>query len=198
MYNGRRTPWKSVARPRRVEMMQEILAVLSNASNSVRAFGVAVNKQAIAPNDPVTYAFEEICNRFNLYLTRRFQSSGGRDSNRQKGLVVMDESRYEQPLQVLAREFRINGTRWGQLRNMAEIPLFVNSRASRLVQLADLVAYALWRQYEHQDGRFFQPIISRFDSAGGVIHGLVHYRQSSQECHCPACISRAARPSNSG
>jgi len=191
MYQGRDNPWHSVPRQHREKFMQQILSVLSNASQSVRAFGVAVEKQAIAPDDPVTYAFEEICNRFNLYLARRFMSRGGREEDKQRGLVVMDESHYEQPLQALARSFRVTGTRWGQLRNMAEVPLFVDSRASRLVQLADLIAFALWRRYEHEDGRFFNPIVQRFDADGGVIHGLVHRRDRSKPCYCPACMSRS-------
>ncbi|MGH6855575.1 MAG: DUF3800 domain-containing protein, partial [Aestuariivirga sp.] len=171
--------------------IHKALGVLASASNSVRAFGIVVDKQALAPNDPTEYAFEEICNRFNLYLTRCFNSRGGRDEDKQKGLVVMDESQYERPLQAMARAFRLIGTRWGHLRNLAEVPLFVDSRASRLVQLADLIAYALWRQYEYQDGRFFNPIISRFDADGGVIHGLVHYKATTSTCYCPACMSRA-------
>ncbi|MDE0280850.1 MAG: DUF3800 domain-containing protein [Gammaproteobacteria bacterium] len=38
---------------------------------------------------------------------------------------------------------------------MAEVPLFVDSRASRIVQLADLVSWAVWHRYEHQDTRYF-------------------------------------------
>lgn len=171
--------------------MHKALSVLSNASRSVRAFGVAVEKKAIAPNDAVEYAFEEICNRFNFYLTRIFNSRGGRDEDKQRGLVVMDQSHYEQPLQALARDFRVDGTRWGHLRNLAEVPLFIDSRASRLVQLADLVAFSLWRQYEFQDGRFFNPIIPRFDADGGVIHGLVHKPIKGPDCYCPACMSRS-------
>ena len=190
MYGGRGSLWRSVGRNDRIQMMHQTLDVLVNAARSVRAFGVAVDKQAVSPRDPVEYAFEEICNRFNMYLNRLFRSRGGRDADKQKGLVVMDESHYERPLQALAKEFRINGTRWGHLRNMAEVPLFVDSSASRLIQLADLVSFSLWRHYEHQDGRFFNPIISRFDSEGGVIHGLVHYKPQGEDCHCPACMSR--------
>lgn len=62
-----------------------------------------------------------------------------------RGLVVMDRSHYEETLQELARGFRVQGTRWGQLRNLAEVPLFVDSRASRLVQIADLLSWAVWR-----------------------------------------------------
>ena len=193
MYGGRRSPWRSVARPKRIEMMHKTLAILTDASRSTRAFGVAVNKPAIAPKDPVEYAFEEICSRFNMYLSRRFQSRGGREEDKQKGLIVMDESHYEEPLQALARDFRISGTRWGHLRNLAEVPFFVDSRASRLVQLADMIAFAMWRQYEHKDGRFFEPIIPRFDSSGGILHGLVHFTPQREDCYCPACMSRQSR-----
>ena len=35
-----------------------------------------------------------------------------------------------------------------QLRNLADVPLFADSRASRLLQAADLVSYALYRHYD--------------------------------------------------
>ena len=190
MLQGRDRHWRSIPRARRVEMMSEALSVLDKAPRNARAFGIVVNKEAISPADPVEYAFEEICNRFNLFLRRNFQSRGGRDEDKQKGLVVMDESNYEQPLQALAREFRIIGTRWGHLRNLAEVPLFVDSRASRIVQLADLLAFSLWRRYEKQDSRFFDQIVHKFDADGGVIHGLVHRKALDERCYCPACMSR--------
>jgi Protein of unknown function (DUF3800) len=186
MYNGRNKPWSSIKRPDREEMIKTALRVVSAQKSAVRLFGVAVIKGHVAPRDPVEQAFEEICDRFNHYLRR----SNNRNGDAQRGLVIMDESRHEQPLQALARHFRVSGTRWGTLRNMAEVPLFVDSKASRLVQLADLVAYALWRKYEHQDGRFFDPLIPFFDSEGGVIHGLVHVKPRVPQCYCPACMSK--------
>ena len=38
----------------------------------------------------------------------------------------------ETSLQKLSREFRKAGTRWGSLKNIADTPFFVDSRASRL------------------------------------------------------------------
>jgi hypothetical protein len=69
----------------------------------------------------------------------------------------------------------------------------VDSRASRMIQMADLVAWSTFRKHEHKDGRFFDPIIRLFDADGGVLHGLVHHRSHSEECYCPACFSRAKR-----
>ncbi len=193
MYNGRSNPWSSVKRSVREQMIKAALNVIVTQRSAIRLFGVAVNKAHIAPQDPVEYAFEEICNRFNLYL-RRSNNREGRSGQGQRGLVIMDESHHEQPLQALARHFRVNGTRWGSLKSMAEVPLFVDSKASRAIQLADLVAYALWRKYESQDGRFFDSTIPFFDSEGGVIHGLVHTKPRSPQCFCPSCMSRNSAP----
>ncbi len=184
MYSGHGV-WSSVPRPKREQMIREALATVTSAK-SVRMFAAVIDKPAVSPEDPIQLAFEELCNRFNLFL-ERINNRNPRES--QRGLIVMDESRHERPLQALARHFRVNGGRWGNFRNLAEVPLFVDSRASRLIQLADLVAYATWRKYEHSDGRFFDLLIPRFDSDGGVIHGLVH-RRGQRECFCPACQSR--------
>jgi len=82
------------------------------------------------------------------------------------------------------------GTQWGVLRNLADTPLFVDSRASRLVQIADHVAYSVFRRYNTGDAQYFDIIASRFDEADGVIHGLVHKHSERYSCTCPACLSR--------
>jgi hypothetical protein len=80
-----------------------------------------------------------------------------------RGLIILDKSTSETTLQNLAVNFREVGTRWGELKNLAEVPLFVDSKATRLVQLADHVAYAVFRRYEAKDANYFDPILSRFD-----------------------------------
>ena len=167
------------------------LDLLKNAHWGVRAFAVAVDKQAVSPDDPVERAFEEICNRFNLYLTRLHN----REGNQPRGLIVMDKSHYEDTPQGLARRFREQGARRGNLRNLAEVPLFVDSAASRLIQIADLLAWAVWRRYEQTDARYFDRIAHRFDSEGGVIHGLFHFKPARESCQYPACLSRSVRDS---
>ncbi len=190
IYGGRGV-WHAVkSRSDREAMLKRALAILETHKQAVRLFAVAIDRAAVSPRDPIELSFEEICNRFNLFLTRQNMTdrSGG-----QRGLLVMDESKHEQPLQGLARRYRAQGGKWGHFRNLAEVPLFVDSRASRLVQLADLVAYATWRKYEFQDGRFFDQLVPRFDVQGGVLHGLVHYKAAAQECYFHACFSRQGR-----
>jgi hypothetical protein len=125
MYHGRDGVWRSIRdRPSREKMIHCALATLKGHAN-IRLFAMVIDKAAASPRDPVAMAFEEMCNRFNLFLAR---NNDRRDDN-QRGLIVMDEMKHEKPLQMLARRFRIDGARWGHFRNLAEVPLFVDSRA---------------------------------------------------------------------
>ncbi|HEY4943911.1 MAG TPA: DUF3800 domain-containing protein [Rhizomicrobium sp.] len=189
MYQGRKGVWHSVSKKAdREAMVQSALGTLKG-HRSITLFAVIVDKEAISPRDPISTAFEEMCNRFNLFLARM---NDRRQDGEQRGLIVMDEMRHEKPLQTLARKFRIDGARWGHFRNLAEVPLFVDSKASRLIQLADLVSWSTFRKYEFSDGRFFDPLIPLFDADGGVIHGVVHLNRG-ERCYCPGCYSRFRR-----
>lgn len=86
---------------------------------------------------------------------------------------------------------RTLGTRWGTtIHNLAETPLFVDSRASRVVQLADHISYAVFRRYNAGDTSYFDIIASKFDSVGGTVHGLNHKQTYNPMCMCLACHTR--------
>ena len=155
-----------------------------------RLFGVVVDKRARSPEGPVAYAFEQLCSRFDIFLQRLYHKG-----ETQRGLIVLDKSREETRLQSLASEFKAEGHRWGKLRNLAEAPLFVDSRATRLIQYADLVTYVLWRRFEKGDSELFGVIARFFDQEDGIIHGLHHYKAPSESCDCPACATPGAPPS---
>ena len=184
---GRRGVWRRpMPRAQRLDIIESALRILAQAHRSVKAFGVVIDKHALRQGDTVERAFEEICNRFNLFLSRLHSS----DDTPRRGLVVMDKASYEQPLQSLAVRFRREGTRWDALRNLAEVPMFVDSKATRLIQLADLLAWAIWRNYEYQDPRYLDLVLRRFDASRGTIHGLYHHTINPGACPCPACRSR--------
>ncbi|MGN6231165.1 MAG: DUF3800 domain-containing protein [Trinickia sp.] len=44
------------------------------------------------------------------------------------------------------------------MRNLAEVPLFLDSKASRLIQMADIVAYWIFRYFQSGDSRGFEVI----------------------------------------
>jgi hypothetical protein len=165
MRNGR--SWRGIPPKDRVDAIKDALGVLAASHPSNRIFAVAVKKGAVSPTDPVEYAFEQLSSRFDQYL-RRLHLQG--DS--QRGMIIFDKANVEKRLQTLATDFRTVGHSWGVLVNLVDVPAFIDSKASRMLQLADLVAYAVFRHVEKGDDMFFNIIANRFDTDGGVRHGL--------------------------
>jgi hypothetical protein len=179
-----RKQWRGIAKGDRDSAYREALGLIGN-SRHVRIFGAAIHKAAVSPDDPMEFAFEQICNRFDRFLGRLH-----RNGDTQRGLIILDESSYETSLQGLARNFRTRGHRWGLLYNLSDVPLFVNSKATRMIQYADLIAYGIRRYYEKGDPSLFDIFSQRIDADGGVIHGLVHYIPNGAGCACVSCRQR--------
>lgn len=186
IFSGKRH-WRGLEKALRLDAFKEALSLLP-ATHRISLFGAAIHKASVSPEDPLEHAFEQICNRFDRYLARLHKKK----QDTQRGLIVLDESAYETSLQALAREFRQNGHRWGQLRNLIEVPLFVNSKATRMIQFADMVAYAMRRYYVNGEATYFDIISELFDKDGGVVHGLVHRVPPDANCNCIACRQRRA------
>lgn len=165
--NGGRGMWRRHPVADRITAMEDALKVFIASHSSNRLFGSVVKKSKVSPADPVEFAFEQLSSRFDHYLTRLHKSG-----DTQRGVILFDKSTYETTIQSLATDFRTIGHNWGIIRNFAEVPLFLDSRASRLIQLADLIAYAIFRYFERGDDRLYSIIRNRFDSDGGIVHGL--------------------------
>ena len=178
----REEPWRSLPTEQRNQIIDELAHIISES----KAVLFAVALERAITSEPVSRAFEEICRRFDLYLKRlHFQN------DTQRGLMVLDKTRYEARLQTLLSQYRSgDGTRFGRVQNFADVPLFADSRATRLLQLADLVAYSVFRRYERGDTRLIDKIVSKFDSENEVMHGLVHLALNQATCTCPACLTR--------
>ena len=63
-----------------------------------------------------------------------------------------DRSSVEGTLRQWTNQWRVASSSLGQLRNLVDVPLFADSRATRALQAADLVAYALFRHFSKPDG----------------------------------------------
>lgn len=167
---GGRGDWRGFPVQDRLDALKDALraGVLKCGPKHTRLFGVVIRKSALPGTDPVQFAFEQLCSRFDLFLMRLHT----KHKDTQRGLMLFDKSSTETRIQTLAREFKYTGHAWGRTRNYAEVPVFLDSRASRLIQLADLVAFAIYRKYEASDSTLFDVIADSFDREGNVVHGL--------------------------
>jgi hypothetical protein len=188
IFSGRKPPWDSLSKLQRKQIIRDVLALLCRSAGSCRAFACAVHKGSYPGVDPLAIAFEDLCSRFDMYL----QQIRAEQQTHQCGLIILDECAHEAMLQSLARQFRSLGTRWGIVRHLADTPMFLKSSASRIVQLADHVAYAVFRRYDAGDTSYFDVFASRFFASHGIVHGLAHKQAAelTASCMCPACLSR--------
>jgi len=183
IFSARKFPWTGRPRTEKTSIIQKVLHLVDNAYTSA-LFACAVHKSSFPTEDPVLMAYEQVSNSFNYYIQNK-------DST-QRGLIILDNSSHESGLQTLTLDIRKSGNRWGnQLRQLAEVPLFVDSRPSRIIQLADHIAYAVFRRYNANDLTYFNTIEHRFDQRDGVIGGLIHKQLINRNCTCPACFSRS-------
>ena len=183
-------PYDSLDFEQRMALRNEVIRLI--ADSRAHLFAVAIEKAAI-DESPYERALEEIIRRFDLML-RRFYQAG----DRQRGIVVVAESSYRENLQALAKRIWTEGHRWGDTRNMADVPFFAHAKSSRLLQLADFAANAVYRRYEVGDARQFDVLAQRFDSESRQLHGLVHIARDRRDCACPACVlwrAEGMRPS---
>ena len=105
-------------------------------------FGIVLNKDRPVDVPHDEELFTQITSRFGMFQKRQFAKK-----NSERGIAIFDKSTSEQKFQRWSHVFQIEGCHWGNtLVNFAEDSLFLDSKMSRLIQLADLVAYAVFSQ----------------------------------------------------
>lgn len=191
--------WANVDRAVRLAILDAVYEKLvdfvpANAQLPMMLFGVAVERDFHPNWSPVErerWAYEVLLGKFDVMLkmlrTQRHLPN--------RGLVIHDRRVVaERDIQGWTAAWRSTAERIGQLRNLADVPLFGDSRATRLLQVADVVSYAVFRRYNRQAAStdYFDKIWPAFHSEGDAVHGAVHYTPSygNGSCHCEPCRQR--------
>lgn len=169
-----KSEWRPFPMADRIQAIKDCLSIVANSRGKYRLFASVVERGAHGADDPIKSCFEQVASRFDKYL-QRYNTQG----TPERGIAIFDTSHTEKSIQNLARTFKHDGHSFGKLRNFAEVPLFLDSKASRMIQLADLVAFAIYRHFQSDDSQFFDIIKNSFDSVAGTVHGL-HVRRKPQ------------------
>jgi len=174
-----------------------------NPNYPMALFGAVVDRDKVPiRREREKLAYELVLNKFDAMLGRINRAG----LPPQSGLVVHDQKvvhggrriwTAERAIQEWTRDWREVAGRVGRLRNFADVPLFADSKATRLIQAADVVSYALWRAYGPRPPKpqYLNRVLRRFDAEGGVMHGLIHVSRAfaTGSCPCPPCQNRLAR-----
>lgn len=159
--------WHAFEPADRVQATVDILELLSDTRLRLRVFAAVIEK-SLVKSDLVSHAFEQVACAFDDMLALRYQVHG----EKQRGLVIFDESDQERAIQAFSHSLKHIGHAKGKLRNFAEVPLFIDSKASRMIQMADMVAYWIYRRYQAKDPRGFDLISPYFFHSNGEQIGL--------------------------
>lgn len=196
---GKVSIWTPVARSLRLSLLKDAYTLLAHfqPTNPMLAhslFGVVVDKTFHSSDSQLErerFAYEVLLNKFDVML-KDLRVRAGLPN---RGLVIHDRRVVaEQDIQSWTTEWRAAAGKVGQLRNLADVPLFTDSRATRLLQVADLVSYSLFRKYnpDGPDDQYVQPIWPLFHRSEGKLHGCVHFtpKFGAGACVCEPCQSR--------
>lgn len=182
--NGKGPHFKTLLPNVREMMLSDIYDLIHKTRfPNLIAFSTGIHISAVRDRSLVlSEVFEDLSERFDMFLDR--QHKAGRKT---KGLLIIDQA-HEVRYRALVREFQISGTKHrAYLGNIIDIPYFAGGHDTRMLQLADHVAYAVFRYFEHVDDTYFRRVLPRFDKRGPYLppDGLKHIIDES--CNCAAC-----------
>jgi hypothetical protein len=157
--------WDQFSPTERTRAVADMLRLLDNRQLKAHAFATVVEKALMPKERIIPFCYESLASCFDKWLAYRYQKR----AEPARGIFILDRSKgqTEQTMQSLHRVFKHVGHANGKLRNFAEVPLFLDSKASRLIQMADQIAYWIFRRYQAGDDRGFKIIEPHFCKMGG-------------------------------
>lgn len=172
-------PMRKLSQDERDEIRTEIYRVITNEKSvrtiaSVCSISAAYEIRSVStPDDIYHLTYKTISERFQYFLQDVQRETGGPP---EYGIAVCDH-RGSRDDEKLARhhEMLVNSTasNTSKYPNLVESLFFQRSHYSVGIQLADLVAGAVWRKFERNDDRWFNLLEPSFRrSKNGTLDGF--------------------------
>lgn len=133
-----------------------------------------IDKRRLYPGTTATALHQ----RAYEFLLERIQNYIGREHPRHNALIVMDDTDKDLNRAIAMRHagFLRSGNWNMEFRNVVEYPFFTRSELSNGVQLADQLAYDVYRAFRYEDMQYpyFVDLLPHFYQSrdGATLHGL--------------------------
>jgi len=180
--------WERIPENKRNGLARSLMRVIRDweheaSRSAVQPFVIALDRDFTAA--PTETAYGEL-----LYLLDIFLRTGRRRGEPHNGILVADRSRYQRTIEAwvqLARaRARLPRQDPRRLYALAEAPFFIDSRSTRLMQLADLLAYAVFRGLSANDWNWANEIVPALMDAEP--RRYLHLTRD-EACGCAACAA---------
>lgn len=183
--------YRSIPKERRDMLLNDLYDIIRYEQfPKVVVFGASLQVEcAKNPFEDRKNTFEEVISGFNTFLHESYKVQRDRRTGYgNKGLIIIDQNREDQ-YKSLLDTFQEEGTRYGTLTNIVDIPYFARCKDTTMLQLADLCSYAIFRYFEKHDDTFINFIVHRiYKTKDGKLFGLKHI--APPECECISCANR--------
>jgi len=182
---GGREDWRSVSRGRRFSLAESLMSTVegwthASSSSTVLPFVVVVDRNH--SQAPMELGYGELLHTFDGALRKMRRGGDGHN-----GVLVADRGKYERAIAAWVEVARAVQPRPAQdprrLHALVETPFFVDSKSTRLMQLADMLSYSFFRAYNAGDWDWANRVLPSFARSEGA---LLHF--TSGACSCPACV----------
>jgi hypothetical protein len=150
------SPWKGIDGQVRRRTLERALRAIGSFEEHDPGRPLRVFVDVLAPQgEHEREAYGRVLNRFDDWV----------GDMGELGIVISDVSYRERDIQAWAKRWRRTASEWGTLDHLVEVPLFADSTASRLLQAADLMAWATWRRFgvEPPDHHWWQIVDALVD-----------------------------------
>ena len=115
------------------------------------------------------YSWMFVAERFEHFLVQK-------PAETNNGLLFIDASQKnpESDIRRALQKAVKNGSNWQSIDHVIEHPIFVESHAHNLIQLADMIAYVMLKHYkgDSEFGELFELLKSRMYRYGGKLDGF--------------------------
>ncbi len=122
-------------------------------------------------------AFEQIIDKVNFFLKRKHRSN-----EPQKGMLIVDHSSSEllERFRLYLERVQAFGSKYQLIDHVIDTVYSIESKSSRLVQIADLASWAVFRKFEFEDPSYWEILKGVFDrDEKGKRAGISIYRHPS-------------------
>ena len=180
-------PYLHLTRQERKQVITRLAKVVGDWNDS-RAFCEVVKKEKYDPTKSrlggvYEDAFQQVVTRFESFLSNKSKN----DEKKILGLIVADNNEsLNNKLTETMRKFHLVGTAWKNVDHIIETPLFVDSQLTSMIQIADLISYAVRRFFDNGEDELFNLIYHRFDRVKTKVVGIRHYTPG-ETCSCKVC-----------
>lgn len=188
------SPWLNIDSKVRLAVLDDVYDTIANwqpASEHfpTRIFGAVIDRRNKTQTKAERHAYENVLHRFDELLTAVSTSTG----TEQRGIVLHDRrDGYDRTIQELAAKMQ-RSTGATKIERLVHVPVFADSRVSRLIQVADFISYALWRNYNNAEDEKLTPLWVHVErGSNGELVGVVHKcpEFGNKTCKCEPCTSR--------